>query len=194
MTAVFDVVVNTDDLVVLGPPDVINVSVSRGEQGPRGSTFYAGAGDPNDSVVSENVFGSAITPIEGDVYINAATGSEYGWLYVYNPKVTGDQWDQVLRLQPPVFARTVNQSFTNGIGTISIPISDIIPSTITGLTADNYIVTMTAVSTDPTVLTINSKSIVSTNLEIVVEAIKYSSSTWSNVTTATNIAINITVV
>ena len=194
MTAVFDVVVNTDDLVVLGPPDVINVSISRGEQGPRGSTFYAGAGDPNDSVVSENVFGSAITPNEGDVYINAATGSEYGWLYLYNPKTTGDQWDQILRLQPPVYATTVSQSFTSGLSTIAIPIADIIPSTITGLTSDNYIVTLTPISTDPTVLTINSKSIVSTNLEVVVEAIKYVSSAWSNVTTTIDIEVNITVV
>lgn len=194
MTAVFDVVVNTDDIVVLGPPDVINVSVSRGEQGPRGSTFYAGAGDPNDSVVAENVFGSSVIPNEGDVYINAATGSEYGWLYVYNPKVTGDQWDQVLRLQPPVYATVTTQSFTTGLSTIAIPIADIIPSTITGLTADNYVVTLTPINTDPTVLTINSKSIVSTNLEIVVEAIKYSSATWSNVTSTIDIAVNITVV
>jgi hypothetical protein len=194
MTAVFDVVVNTDDIVVLGPPDVINVSVSRGEQGQRGSTFYAGAGNPNDSVVSENVFGSSVTPNDGDVYINAATGSEYGWLYVYNPKVTGDQWDQVLRLQPPVYATTVTQSFTSGLTTIAIPIADIIPSTITGLTATNYVVTLTPVNSDPTVLTINSKSIVSTNLEVVVEGIKYASAAWSNLTTTIDIAVNITVV
>lgn len=194
MTAVFDVVVNTDDIVVLGPPDVINVSVSRGEQGQRGSTFYAGAGNPNDSVVSENVFGSSVTPNDGDVYINAATGSEYGWLYVYNPKVTGDQWDQVLRLQPPVYATTVTQSFTSGLTTIAIPIADIIPSTITGLTATNYVVTLTPVNSDPTVLTINSKSIVSTNLEVVVEGIKYASGSWSNLATTIDIAVNITVV
>ena len=40
--AIFDVVVNTDDLVVLGPPDVIDLAISVGQQGNRGATFMRG--------------------------------------------------------------------------------------------------------------------------------------------------------
>ena len=80
--AIFDVVVNTDDLVVLGPPDVVDVSISIGEKGDRGATFYAASGNPNSTAISQNIFGSSVTPIAGDLFINTATGDEYGWLYI----------------------------------------------------------------------------------------------------------------
>jgi len=84
MTTIFDVVVNTDDLVVLAPPSVITVGVDFGPRGQRGATFYAGSGSPNSTTVSENVFGDLITPVEGDIYINVASGAAFGWLFIYN--------------------------------------------------------------------------------------------------------------
>lgn len=191
--AIFDVVVNTDDLVVLGPPDVIDLAISIGEQGNRGATFYAGSGNPNSSTVSQNIFGTTITPVAGDLFINTATGAEYGWLYIYNPKVVGDQWDQIIKLQPPFHAVKKDAAFSSGISTISIPLINIVPSSV-GLTADNFIVTLTPNHSDPVVLTINSKSIVSTNLNIVVEGIKFVSSAWSQLNETIGVAINITVV
>ena len=191
--AIFDVVVNTDDLVVLGPPDVIDLAISIGQQGNRGATFYAGAGNPNDSSVSQNIFGTTITPVAGDLFINTATGAEYGWLYIYNPKVVGDQWDQIIKLQPPFHAVKKDAAFSSGISTISIPLINIVPSSV-GLTADNFIVTLTPNHSDPVVLTINSKSIVSTNLNIVVEGIKFVSSAWSQLNETIGVSIKITVV
>lgn len=190
---IFDVVVNTDDLVVLGPPDVIDLAVSIGQQGNRGATFYVGAGSPNNSAISINIFGESITPIAGDIFINTALGSEYGWLYIYNPKIVGDQWDQILKLQPPIHAVKKNAVFSSGVSTISIPLSDIVASS-TGLTSDNFIVTVTPNYSDPVVLTINSKSIVSTNLNINIEGVKFVSSTWSQLNETIGVEINITVV
>ena len=193
--SIFDVVVNTDDLVVLAPPANIDVGVDFGPQGQRGATFYAGSGDPNDSSVSENVFGDIIVPVEGDLYINTAAGANYGWLFIYNPKVTGDDWDQVLRLNPPIYTRNIEQTFTSGLSTISVPVADILPPGVVVTGPYDYVVNLTPINADPTVLTINSQSVVSTNLNIVVEGIKYSGGSWSNLNSETiDIATTIAVV
>jgi hypothetical protein len=192
--SIFDVVVNTDDLVVLGPPDFIDLAISIGQQGNRGATFYAGSGNPNDSVVSQNIFGTIITPVAGDIFINNALGSEYGWLYIYNPKVVGNQWDQVLKLQQPFYAIDEQATFTSGLATLAIPLSNILPSGVTESDPDKYIVTLTPEGSDPIVLTVNSKTIVSTNLNIIVEAIKYSSFSWSALNETINIYVHIAVV
>lgn len=193
--SIFDVVVNTDDLVVLAPPTTIDVGVDFGPQGTRGATFYAGSGDPNDATVSENVFGDVITPVEGDIYINTAAGANYGWLFIYNPKATGDDWDQVLRLNPPIYSRNIEQTFTSGLSTISVAVADIIPPGVVVTGPYDYVVNLTAINADPTVLTINSQAVSGSNLNIVVEGIKYSGGSWTNLNAETiDIATTITVV
>ena len=192
---IFDVVVNTDDLVVLAPPTNIDVGIDFGPQGQRGATFYAGSGNPNDESVSENVFGDLIIPVEGDIYINTAAGANYGWLFIYNPKIVGDDWDSVLRLNPSIYTRNVEQTFTSGTTTISIPTADIVPSGTVISSAYNFIVNLTPINSDPTVLTVNSQIISGSNLEIVVQGMKYSGGSWSVLDAETiNISTNIAVV
>ncbi len=193
--SIFDVVVNTDDLVVLAPPSVIEVGVDFGPEGTRGATFYAGSGNPNDASVEENVFGDVIVPIDGDLYINTAAGANYGYLFIYNPKVVGDDWDSVLRLNPPIYNRNVEQTFTAGVSTMVIPEEDIVPLGVVVTGPYDYVVNLTAISTDPTLLTINSQSVSSGNLNIIIEGIKYSSGTWSAMNSETiDIATIVTVV
>ena len=193
--SIFDVIVNTDDLVVLAPPSVIDVGVDFGPQGTRGATFYAGSGDPNDASVEENVFGDVIVPIDGDLYIHTAAGANYGWLFIYNPKVVGDDWDSVLRLNPPIYNRNVEQTFTAGVSTMVIPEEDIVPLGVVVTGPYDYVVNLTAISTDPTLLTINSQSVSSGNLNIVIEGIKYSGGTWSAMNSQTiDISTIVTVV
>lgn len=194
MTAIFDVVVNTDDLVVLASPAVIDVGVDFGPQGQRGATFYAGSGNPNDASVQQNVFGDIVVPIEGDLYINVATGPNYGWLYIYNPQITGDDWSQVLRLSPPIYNKNKEQTFTTGTTVMSIPVSEIIPSGTVISDPYSYIVNLTPINSDPVVLTINSQSLSGTNLLITIEGIKFNG-TWSVIDAqAIDISVLITVV
>ena len=195
MTAIFDVAVNTDNLVVLAPPAQIDVGIDFGPTGQRGSTFYAGSGDPNDTTVSENVFGDVVVPIEGDIYINVAAGANYGWLFLYNPKTVGDNWDQVLRLNPPIYSRNVEKTFTSGAAIISIPVADIVPSGTVITSVSSYIVNLTAINSSPTLLTVVSKVFSGSNLNIAVSGIKYSGGSWSNLNAETiDIATLITVV
>lgn len=191
---VFDVVVNTDDLVVLGPPDVIDLSVAIGQQGPRGATFFAGSGNPNDLVVSQNIFGNNLSPIFGDIFINTATGPQYGWLYVYNPKVVGNQWDQVLQLTPPLYAARKEVIFSSGVVTISIPLTDILPPNTTESDPEKYIVSVSPNYSSPISFSINSKTISSSNLNITIEAIKYDSGSWSSLNETVDLDLTITVV
>lgn len=193
--SIFDVVVNTDDLVVLAGPAVVELGLDFGPQGTRGATFYAGSGNPNDASVEENVFGDVIVPIDGDLYINTAAGANYGWLFIYNPKVVGDDWDSVLRLNPPIYNRNVEQTFTAGVSTMVIPEEDIVPLGFVVTGPYDYVINLTAISTDPTLLTINSQSVSSGNLNIVVEGIKYSGGTWSAMNSETiDIATIVTVI
>ena len=195
MTSIFDVVVNTDDLVVLAPPTVIDVGVDFGPQGQRGATFYAGSGNPNDSSVSENVFGDIIVPVEGDIYVNTAAGANYGWLFIYNPKITGDDWDQVLRLNPPIYTRNIEELFTTGTAIMSIPTADIVPPGVVVSGPYSYVVSLTPIGPNPTVLTINSQTVSGANLLITVEGIKYSGGSWSVLNAETiDIATLVTVV
>ena len=195
MTTIFDVVVNTDDLVVLAPPAQIDVGIDFGPQGQRGATFYAGSGNPNDASVAENVFGDIIIPVGGDLFINTAAGANYGWLFIYNPKVVGNDWDAVLRLNPPIYSRNIEETFVSGSTTMSVPIADIIPPGVVISGPYSYVVNLTPISSDPTVLTINSQTISGSNLNIIVEGIKYSGGSWSNLDSETiDIATTITVV
>jgi len=192
---IFDVVVNSDDIVVLAPPSTIDVGVDFGPEGQRGATFYAGSGNPNDDAVSENIFGDLITPISGDVYVNTAAGANYGWLYIYNPKVSGDDWDQVLRMSPPMYTRNIESSFSSGSTTLVVPVSNIVPLGVVVTSAYDYVVNIRAINADPTLLTISSQTIASDNLEIVVQGMKYSDSAWSDLDLETiSIATVITVV
>lgn len=195
MTAIFDVVVNTDDLVVLAPPTIIDVGVDFGPQGQRGATFYAGSGNPNDSTVSQNVFGDIVVPIDGDLYINTAAGANYGWLFIYNPKTIGDDWDAVLRLNPPIYSRNIEKTFTSGSTTITVPLADINPPGVSIPTAYGYAVDISPINSSPTVLTIDSQSFSGSNLQIDINAIKYSGGSWSALDSETiTISTTITVV
>lgn len=195
MTAFFDVVVNTEDIVVLSSPTNIDVGVDFGPQGKRGATFYAGSGNPNDVVVAANVFGDVITPVEGDIYINTAAGANYGWLFIYNPKVVGGDWDRVLRLNPPLYRRNIERTFTAGSTTILIPAEDIIPPDIVVSGPYSYVVNLTPINSDPVLLTITQQSFTGTNLQIIVHGMKYFNNAWSDLDLETiKIATSITVV
>lgn len=193
--SVFDVLVNTDDLIVLGPPDIIDVNVSIGQQGQRGSVFYARPGDPNSAENKQFFIDQNISPAYGDLFINTQSGSKYGWLYLYNPKVTeiGNQWDELLKLQPPIYSLNTNPSFISGQTTISIPLSDFVTDPLSILTENNFVINLTANNSVPTLLTILSKSIVSNNLDISVSGLKYENSSWSPLTGSIVISMNIAI-
>jgi hypothetical protein len=90
-----NVVLENDDVVVLGPPEVIELAIDIGPKGDRGSIWYTGEGDPNINTV---VFQES-QPRIGDFYIDVENGESYGLVYQYQVTPGGNQWEESLEFQ-----------------------------------------------------------------------------------------------
>lgn len=93
-----DVVLQEDDLVVLGPPSSIDIAVDVGAKGDRGGTTFNGAFDPNTISLAQfnSIYGK--TPVYGDIFIRIDYGADYGTFYSYATVPGGDQWVPILDL------------------------------------------------------------------------------------------------
>jgi len=153
--SIFDVVLSTEDIVVLGPPNVIDLSVDVGPKGDRGSRIFSGSGNPNNFGVipdSEEV-------LLGDLFINSSIASDYSWLYVYASRPGTVSWVPTLKLQTPIYNKTIQASFNaSGVANISIALEDIL-SDLSIIDVDRYIVQVTPINENPISLSVYNKSI-----------------------------------
>ena len=168
-----DVLLNTDDIVVFGPPDVVEVLVDIGPSGTRGSQVFVGVGDPNLVEIGQ-------TPNLNDLYINTSPGADYGYLYQYVSEPGGDTWIQILKLNPTIYSENHLTTFTDGAASIVIPIADIVTVTGTPLTAENFNVQYSIAHDNPVASGMAVPTLVGTNLTINFTAAEYSGSTWSD--------------
>ena len=98
INSTLDVVLQQDDLVVLGPPSSIDISLDIGAKGDRGGTTFTGSGDPNQLSLSEFALQYGKSPIYGDIFLRIDQGQEYGTFYSYSSVPGGDQWVPILDL------------------------------------------------------------------------------------------------
>jgi hypothetical protein len=168
-----DVLLNTDDIVVFGPPEVVEVLVDIGPSGTRGSQVFVGVGDPNLVEIGQ-------TPILNDLYINTSPGADYGYLYQYVSEPGGDTWIQILRINPTIYSENHLTTYTDGEASIVIPIADIVTVTGTPLTAENFNVQYSIAHDGPIASGMAVPTLVGTDLTINFTAVEYSSSTWSD--------------
>ena len=168
-----DVLLNTDDIVVFGPPDVVEVLVDIGPTGTRGSQVFVGVGDPNLVEIGQ-------TPILNDLYINTSPGTDYGYMYQYVSEPGADTWVQILKLNPTIYSENHLTTYTSGAASIVIPIADIVTVTGSPLTAENFNVQYSISHDNPVASTMAVPTLVGTNLTINFTAVEYSGSTWSN--------------
>lgn len=98
INSTLDVVIQEDDLVVLGPPATVDISLGIGAQGDPGSQIYTGAFDPNSITISQftTLYGAA--PAARDVFMRTDIGSNYGTFYSYVSVPGGTQWEPVLEI------------------------------------------------------------------------------------------------
>ncbi len=120
-----EIVVSTDDLTVLAPPDTIELLLDFGPTGQRGSQIFSGIGEPADFTSGGQIFGQDL--YLNDYYINAAPGSDYSYLYQYRTGAGGsaNAWFKLIKINPTIYSAINDVYFTNGDGTIEIPISNI---------------------------------------------------------------------
>jgi len=126
-----DILLSNDDLTVLGSPEIVELSVDFGPEGQRGSQIFVGIGDPNVIEIGQE-------PELNDLYINAAPGVDYSFLYQYVSQPGGDSWIKVIKVNPVLYSKLHTVNFSNGEGTLTILISNIITVSGTPLTAENF--------------------------------------------------------
>ena len=126
-----DVLLNNDDVTVLGPPSVVEVLLDIGPSGTRGSQVFVGVGNPNVISIGQ-------TPLLNDLYINVSPGTDYGYLYQYVAQPGGDTWIQILEINPTLYSENHLTTYASGEAQIIIPIANIVTVTGTPLTAANF--------------------------------------------------------
>jgi hypothetical protein len=148
-----DTIISNDELVVVGPPASVSVSVDIGPQGERGSQFYSGVGTPAQnaaSLVDANV---------NDLYINSLLGGNYGVVYKLNAVPGGSSWQSILKFQPISHSVQKSVNFTSGTGSISIPLADFYSNAPENLNPDSILVQATAELNNPAFVSISNKDI-----------------------------------
>ena len=154
-----DVLLDNDDITVLGPPEVVELLVDIGPTGTRGSQTFVGVGDPNVISIGQ-------TPILNDLYINASPGADYGYLYQYVSQPGGNTWIEVLELNPTIYSVNHTTTYTNGVAQIVIPISDI--TSATSLTANNFSVQFSIVNDNPIAASMSIPALAGGNTNLVI--------------------------
>lgn len=191
---IFDVVLDTEDLLVLGPVDNVELQVDIGPTGKRGSKYFVGAGDPNTPGVIPETEEIQI----GDFFINSSTSSsDYGWLYVRQAGQNNIvSWVKAVQLQPAMYANNFTATFSSGLGSIPILLSDIV-SQGAPTNTNKYVVQLTVLNAEPVLLTLQQKRIPSPDFDTLfldVRAIRYTLGEWIPVSSDLNIGVTISVI
>jgi hypothetical protein len=137
-----DVLLDNDDITVLGPPETIELLTDIGATGIRGSQIFVGVGNPNTEEIGQE-------PELNDLYINTSPGADYGYLYQYVSQPGGDVWIEVLELNPVIYSKNFLTTYSAGEASITIPVSDIVTLTATPLVAENFNIQYSIVNDNP---------------------------------------------
>jgi hypothetical protein len=174
-----DVLLNTEDVVVLGPPETVDVLVDIGPQGTRGSRIIVGSGEPNSLTTNGIIFGQTL--ILNDVYINTSPGSGYAYMSQYVSSPGGNTWVEILRISPAIYSSIQSASFTDGFASLTIPITSIVTGISSPLEAFNFNIQYQISTTNPISSSFQVQPIseTGTNLIIIFNAIEYVNDSWS---------------
>jgi hypothetical protein len=189
-----DVLLNTEDVVVLGPPEIIDVLVDIGPQGTRGTKFIVGSGEPNAQTSSGVLLGQTL--ILNDMYIDVSPGVDYGYMYQYVSQPGGNTWTQVLKINPAIYSAIETVSFSSGNGSITIPITNIVTVSGSPLTKSNFNVQYQIEGANPIASSIEIPALAGagTNLVINLHASQYSGGSWSALTGSKTVHLFISIV
>ena len=189
-----DVLLNTEDVVVLGPPDSVDVLVDIGPQGTRGSKIIVGSGEPNAQTSSGVLLGTTL--ILNDIYIQTDPGENYGYMYQYVSQPGGNTWVEVLSINPAIYSVIQTLSFSAGSASTTIPISSIVTVTGSPLTASNFNVQFQIEGANPIAASMEIPALAGagTNLVINFDAVQYSGGSWSALTGSKTVHLFISIV
>jgi hypothetical protein len=150
-----DTIISNDELVVVGPPASVSVSVDIGPQGERGSQFYSGVGPPT---LPQNI-ASLVDARINDLYINRLLGANYGVVYKLTAVTGGSSWQAILKFQPISYSIQKLVNFTAGTGSVSIPLADFYPNAPESLDVNSVLVQATSELFNPAFISVSDKNI-----------------------------------
>ena len=179
-----DVVLTTDELLVLSGPSSINVEVDFGPEGERGSLFFVSVGNPNTALTGQ-------TPKAKDLCVNILkTDNEYSYVYQYNSDgADGFQWYPIIKLSPLQYNKILTGTFVDGSKVFNIPVSYIVDEeTSQTLTSANFNITYSIPNDSPIASSIEIGSFTNDPvsglqvLPVTVNAVEYTGSVWQDLT------------
>lgn len=179
-----EVVVIDPELSVYAPVSSVDVAVSFGATGTRGSKQFVGAGAP--------VLGSTIpnseTVLLNDLYVDITTSN----VYQYVTGTPSNQWSVVTRLAPLVYNVVKSDaSFSSGTASFSYSIN-----TMFGLTStsNKFVVQHNIIgTTDPIVSVITEPTLSGTTLSFNIKGKSFNGTTWSDLSGTYKVMLSITV-
>ncbi len=188
-----DIVLDSEELIVLGGPSQVAVQVDLGPDGDRGSIFVVDSSEPNSITDPNTNIISGITVQAFDMYINTQNKKMYQY-------VAGDDglltWVEVLSLIPNTYSVNKAVTFSNGEATISdILIANIVDTGSTsGLTAANFNVQYSIVGSAPIASSISVSNPSAGALPITLYGSEFDGTTWSDLSGSKTVHLLITVV
>jgi hypothetical protein len=194
---VVDIVLDSEELTVLGGPSQVSVQVDLGADGDRGSIFLVGSGLPVTDQETNILIGTGIIVQPFDVYINTQNKKMYQYILADGGTPT---WVEFLSIIPNNYSINKTAVFTeDGETTISdISINDIVDSNfisqISSLTSANFNVQCSIVGSLPIASSVSVSNPTGGNLPITLSAIEFDGTTWSNLSGEKTVHLFITVV
>jgi hypothetical protein len=151
-----DILLTTEDVAVLGGPDTVNVEVDFGTTGDRGSQIFSNVGKP---VIGTNGL-TALAPDCQlfDLYINIlSTDDEYQYVYQLQNVLGTNTWVKLFKLVSNIYSKNYTAtSFVDGVWTMNIPVSEIVPSSLVGSAlAENFNIQYSVLNQYPIASSIN---------------------------------------
>ncbi len=186
-----DIVLDSDELTVLGGPSEVAVQIDLGAEGDRGSIFVVDSSEPN-SITSNNVI-SGVTVQAFDMYINTSNRKMYQYIAGDGGTLT---WVEVLSLMPNTYSVNKSATFSNGEATISdIALSSIVTlGSTSGMTAANFNVQHSIIGSAPVASSISVSNPSNGKLPITIYASDFDGTNWNDLSGARTVHLLITVV
>lgn len=179
-----EVLLNTPEISVIGPPASIDLQLDIGATGQRGSQIYSGFDDPNDVAPEGDI-------LPNDIFIRESQGQTEGYLYQYlSDGAGGFQWEKIGSLKPSIYSDTTslsasaNLSASAGIYTYQVSISEAFSEySAPSISANNLNIQMSVEFDDaPAIVSVKNKEVnlVSNNILVDFYAKKLESGSWSD--------------
>jgi len=132
-----DVLVDTEDITVLGGPDSISVDLDIGPDGERGSRIFTSVGDPNLVSIGGNQTFKIF-----DLCINVnPSDPDYQFLYQRINDSGDETWEKIFKMTTNQYSEVQSRTFVAGKVEIVINLINIVPENmITTVQASDFAV------------------------------------------------------